>query len=423
MSSNVDTADKPAIGISHRDCCRVCGASALTRFLHLPQMPFTDEFPPTADAGQEFLADINVYVCERCWTAQTRHDVDVASYYEDYQYSVGGSSAAARFMRILAENLQARYFPGVTGRKVLEVGSGDGGQLLAFKEIGCEVLGYEPSSGLCKAARASGLDTVQGLFTESSARLLPADFQKVDVIALSYTFDHLPDPRAFLRACGGILDQRHGLLVVEVHDFEKIVERREYCLFEHEHSVYLTEAAAQYLCGLEGFEIVDFDLVAQEKRRANSLIFVATPQGSDHAFKRTAPRTPKAYFDLSHYERIGADVRKGIENLDAFVQGVIDSGKRVCGYGAGGRGVMTLAAMRNASKLQYLVDKQPKGQGLLVPKSRIPLVGLPQLAAEPVDEVIVFSFGYMKEIKAELLALGYQPGQLHSLLDLLGGQR
>lgn len=83
---------------------------------------------------------------------------------------------------------------------------------------------------------------------------------------------------------------------------------------------------------------------------------------------------------------------------------------------------MTLAAMRTAPKLCYLVDKQPKGEGLLVPKSRIPLVGLSQLAIDPSDEVIVFSFGYMQEIAAELLSMGYQERQLHSLLDLLSGQ-
>ena len=83
---------------------------------------------------------------------------------------------------------------------------------------------------------------------------------------------------------------------------------------------------------------------------------------------------------------------------------------------------MTLGAMQTAPKLRYLADKKPKRSGLVVPKSGIPLVGLAALKESPVNEILVFSFGYMKEIQAELLAFGYQPCQFHSLLDVLAGR-
>jgi ubiquinone/menaquinone biosynthesis C-methylase UbiE len=385
-------------------------------------MPFTDDFIPPSDFGHEFRADIHIFVCEDCLTTQTQHDVSVGDYYEDYQYSVGGSATASRFMKTLAENLQHAYYPGLEGRKVLEVGSGDGEQLLAFKDTGCQVLGYEPSSVLCEVARGKGIPTIQGLFTSDSVARLPDDFQEVDVIMLSYTFDHLPDPRSFLATAHSILNKESGLLVVEVHDLEKILERQEYCLFEHEHSIYLTETTASRLCHMESFEIIDFDLVPERVRRANSLIFVATPAGSQLAARATAPGTPAAFEDLGFYEGSGTHIRQGIVNLEAFVEGVTASSKRVAGYGAGGRGVMTLAAMDNASKLSYLVDKKPKRQGLVVPKTGIPLVDIEALKSDPVDEILVFSFGYMQEIQAEVGVLGYAPAQFHSLLDVLAGR-
>lgn len=409
--------------VSHVGRCRACGKGDLYAFLHLPQMPLTDDFVAASRFGKEFLADIDVYVCRDCWTAQTQHDVDVGAYYEDYQYSVGGSATATRFMRLLAKNLQARYFPNVKGRKILEVGSGDGAQLAAFKEGGWHVLGYEPSSMLCRQAEAKGIPTIQGLFTASSVSRLPANFRDVDVLLLSYTFDHLPDPRAFLSAARSILNKSAGLLVVEVHGLERIVERQEYCLFEHEHAIYLTEASAQDLCRTEGLEIIDFDLVPEADRRANSLIFVATPNEAHFAQRAVKPKTPKTYQALDFYTRVGSSIQAGIENLESFVAHVTGQGKRLAGYGAGGRGVMTLAAMRNATRLCYLVDRNPKNTGLVVPKSGIPLVGLHALTADPVDEILVFSFGYMDEIKQEVGALGYKPDQFHSLLDVLAGCR
>ena len=402
--------------------CRICRQNSLHRFLRLAKMPFTDDFSSPDRFGQEFRADIDVFVCRDCLTAQTQHDVEVGDYYEDYQYSVGSSATASRFMRLLAENLQTACYPGVKGRKVLEIGSGDGEQLVAFQETGCRVLGYEPSSTLCEVAEAKGIPTIQGLFTADSVSRLPDEFREVDVVMLSYTFDHLPDPRAFLTAARSILNPTDGLLVVEIHNLEKIIERQEYCLFEHEHSIYLTEATARQMCRMEDFEIIAFDLVPEEDRRANSLIFVATPQGSRLAARAVEPRTAAEFGRLDFYDLVGDNIRKGIANLEAFVERVAGQGKSLAGYGAGGRGVMTLAAMSNASKLRYLVDRKPKRPGLVVPKSGLPLVGLDVLKSDPVDEILVFSFGYMREIQAEVSPLGYRPAQFHSLLDILAGR-
>jgi SAM-dependent methyltransferase len=385
-------------------------------------MPFTDDFITPEALGSEFRADIDVFICTSCLSAQTQHDVDVGDYYEDYQYSVGGSSTASRFMRILAENTVARFPASSASRKVLEVGSGDGEQLVAFKNTGCRVLGYEPSSVLCKVAEAKGIPTIQGLFTADSIHQLPDEFKEVDVVMLSYTFDHLPDPRAFTAAARAILNKDHGLLIVEIHNLEKIIERQEYCLFEHEHSIYLTETSVAKLCALEGLTVIDFDLVPEADRRANSLIFVATPNESKLAARAVKPSTPDAFNHLDHYSLIGANITSAIQNLDRFVDQMTADGKTLAGYGAGGRGVMTLAAMRSAPKLKYLVDKKPKRPGLVAPKSGVPLVSLDELASNPVDAILVFSFGYIDEIRREVSALGYQPDQFYSLLDVLAGR-
>jgi 2-polyprenyl-3-methyl-5-hydroxy-6-metoxy-1,4-benzoquinol methylase len=404
--------------------CRACGHSGLKKFLTLPAMPLTDDFIPAARFGQEFRCDIDLFVCERCRAAQTQHNVDMGDYYEDYQYAVGGSQTASRFMRLLAGNVLSKYYGNEKGKRVLEVGSGDGMQLLAFKEIGCEVLGYEPSSGLTRAAESRGIPTVQGLFTPSSARQLPKPFQSVDVVMLSYTFDHLPQPREFIAAARSILNPETGLLVVEIHNLQRIFERQEYCLFEHEHTVYLTTKTVSELCAREGMTVIDFDLVPEQDRRANSLIFVATPSGSKLATKFPVAQrmTPLEFDELDFYQKQGRLIERGIANLDAFVTRMVGAGKRVAGYGAGGRGVMTLAAMQSASKLCYLADKKPKREGLVVPKSGVPLVGLPALQEQPVDAILVFSFGYMKEIQADLARFGYRPEQFYSLLDVLAGR-
>jgi len=404
--------------------CRICSGQRLQCFLRFPQMPLTEDFIPPARLGAEFRHDLEVTICQDCLTAQTQLDVDTRGYYADYQYSVGGSPFAGHFMRLLARNLLARYFAGQKGSRVLEIGSGDGEQLVAFRELGCEVLGYEPSLALRRVAAEKGIRCIAGLFGADSLNRLPEPFKQADVIVLSYTFDHLPRPRELLAAARSILNPERGLLVVEVHDLQRILERGEYCLFEHEHTIYLTAATAAALAAREGMTIIDFELVPEADRRANSLLFVATPNGSRFAQEHPAAAVavPAEYGDLAFYSRQAEGIHRAIASLDAFVERVSAAGKSLAGYGAGGRGVMTLAAMQGARALRYLADKKPKGVGLVAPKSGVPVVGLSALSESPVDEILVFSFGYLKEIQSELAAFGYQPRQFHSLLDVLAGK-
>jgi len=388
-------------------------------------MPLTDDFVSPSSMRRQFCHDLDVYVCEDCATVQTQHDVSAREYYEDYQYSVAGSATAGRFMHLLADSVTRKY--GTVApreRKILEIGSGDGSQLLVFKELGCQVLGYEPSSVLKRLAEDRGIPTIQGLFDRSFVPQLPDEFRQVDVVLLSYTLDHLPHPREFLAAARTLLHPDRGILVVEVHDLEKIFQRQESCLFEHEHTIYLTAATAASLAASEGLTVIDYDPVPVKERRANSLIFVSAPEGSELTRRfAAAPATVSEDFADPDFLMRQADLlRRGIANLDEFVTRVTAAGKTIAGYGAGGRGVMTMAAMQSAVKLRYVADKRFGQVSLVAPKSGVRVVGLPTLKESPVDEILVFSFGYMKEIQADLAAFGYRPCQFHSLPDVVAGR-
>ena len=399
--------------------CRVCKSNNVERFLQLDNMPFTDDFVKKEEVGTEFLYPIDIYLCKDCKTVQTQHDVAVDEYYEDYQYSVGESGFASAFMNNIAKKLCSTYFGDTNDIKVLEVGSGDGGQLVPFKDIGCKVLGYEPSSTLVKVAAAKGIPSVQGLFDENAAQTLPEEFRNVNIIILSYTFDHIPDPIGFLNAVKKILNKDNGILVIENHDLEKIFERQEYCLFEHEHSIYLTKSTAISLAKRNGFEIIEFDVLPEKERRANSLIFVMTLAGSEHAKKAIHDYPLPEYDDPGFYSEQASKIYAGISNFENYIDNAVSSNKSLAGYGAGGRGIMTLAALKNSDELKYIVDKKPKSAGVYAPKFHLPVYGIDQLEKSAVDEVIVFSFGYMQEIKKDLKEMGYTENQIYSMLDVL----
>ena len=63
---------------------------------------------------------------------------------------------------------------------------------------------------------------------------------------------------------------------------------------------------------------------------------------------------------------------------------------------------MTLASMSNSKNFKFLIEKNPKSQNIYAPGSGLQIVNLEHLKENPVDEILVFSFGYMDEIKKDL---------------------
>jgi len=403
-----------------RQSCRICQSQDVRRFLHFDTMPFTDGFVSNHKLGSEFLAPLDLYWCAGCKTTQTLHDVEVSDYYREYRYTVSDSPFARNFMEKLAQSVFTRYGLG-TGDTVIEIGSGDGNQLACFRELGARVLGFEPSAELTKYSRAVGVPVVQRLFGPTTVAEIPEAMQPVQVVILTYTFDHLPNPVEFLRALHSIIDRERGVLVIEVHDLQKIMERCETCLFEHEHAVYLNLLTMKRLLEREGFKLLTADLVPEQERRGNSLLIAAACNESKYGSVPDVDNPSLTAMDeWQTFEEFGRSVDESRSRLQDYVRNRTLQGKRIAGYGAGGRGVMTIAqADFDRKDIVYLCDRNPSFQGLYTPRSHIPVVPPEHLLVDPVDELIVFSFGYMDEIRQQLAEYLARGGHLVSLLDLL----
>ena len=213
--------------------------SPVPEFLDLGAAPFTDDFVTPESRARSSPTWLQVSICRECWTAQTQHDVEVDEYYRDYNYSVAASPFAQRFMARLAQetlgrrlDLEARARGGLGRRRSTR----------AVPALGARVL-VLASAELCATSRAAGVPVAECLFEAGTVGAIPADMRPADVVLLTYTFDHLPDPLPFLEAVGTVLDPSHGVLVIEVYDLEEIMRRRETCLFEHEHLVCSEPAA------------------------------------------------------------------------------------------------------------------------------------------------------------------------------------
>lgn len=103
-----------------------------------------------------------------------------------------------------------RFIPRyIEGRRLLDVGAGNGTYLLRARSAGWDVLGVEPDASAVEAALRAGLNVRQGDITS-----LTDEQESLDVITLNHVIEHVHDPRAALRKAFELL-RSGGLLYIE----------------------------------------------------------------------------------------------------------------------------------------------------------------------------------------------------------------
>lgn len=395
--------------------CRICGSTLSNDSDHilLSECPLTDQFLSPQSQENEFIANINIYTCRSCGYVQNPVDIDFRHYYRGYEYSSANSSHTRNFMQKYCQNSLDTFFSihHRQASRIVEPGSGDGAQLKYFLDQSCDVLGIEPSSSLSSIAESKGLKTIRSLFGQSTCSHLPSSF---DICISSYTLDHCPDPLDYLITANKLLIH-NGLCIFEVHDFDKIYSRNEYCLFEHEHTIYLNSVSAQSLVKACGFEIIDINPLPSGFCRANSLIVVAKKvlnisskdiTTSDFAVLDSMPSLTYLLNNISSF----------VHRIDQWIN---DTPGPIVGYGAGGRGVMTLAQLNHSRDISAVLDLAFDGRNVLTPKSHIPVIGPSNFHLFSSSYVLVFSYGYFEEITSSLVELGFHKDRIISLCSFM----
>ena len=357
--------------------------------------------------------------CSTCRMVQRIGDSDLSGYYQDSTYSVVSSPFLSSFLNAVAnhivglcETMQNDHIP-----RVLDIGCNTGEQLLAFRQLGCDVIGVEPSTALSTVAASRGLKVHNAPFGLEFASELLCNHGQMDVVISTFTLDQMDDPLGFLRGVRNILRPGVGLVVLEVHDVDVTYQTKEVALFDREHSIYPDRDSFGVLLRLAGLEIIETNFLPEALCRKNSLLVVARHTAS----LETLGTPPPNVRDLSGHQEAFRTITVGIDNLTAFLNDCIDRGIRLAGYGAGFRGIMYCSLVPNASAFAYVLDGNPALHNSTMPKSQVPIYGPEHLQTDPVDYIVVFSHGYFQEIVSTCEALGYPKGALISLPEILTG--
>lgn len=394
--------------------CRVCKTDTVSTLGTFADLPLPDCAQPELSGN---LMDLTLGFCAGCSMVQRIGDSDLSNYYEGFTYTVGDSPFVTRFVQALAQNIVDRFASLQTNTppRVLDIGCNTGTQLRAFAELGCDVVGVEPSKSLATVAAMSGFPILNVAFDNNIADQLLRTYGLFDIVVSTFTLDQVDDPLGFLSGIKRLLQPEYGILVLEVHDLQITYSQREIALFDREHSIFPDKDSLECLLNRAGFEGFETNFLPEMVRRENSLLVLAKHSTTNEPPSRQTTSESKFIEHLTEFSALNTS----LGNLSNYLSECSNKGIRVAGYGAGYRGIMYCSQIANAEVFSYFVDGNDALDGTRLPKSGVDVYSPNHLRVDPVDKIVVFSHGYFDEIKAKCLSLGYPEVSIISLPGIL----
>jgi hypothetical protein len=214
----------------------------------------------------------------------------------------------------------------------------------------------------------------------------------------------VPDLNDFVAGIA-ILLKPDGVVTLEFPHIEKLIAENQFDTIYHEHFSYFSLSTIQRLAERHRLKVID---VEELPTHGGSLrVYLA------HATSRRQPgysvgalielERTTGILDIATYQAFGEQVKKTKRELLSFLIEARNSGKKICGYGAPGKGNTLLNYCGiGPDFLDFTVDRNPYKHGRFTPGMHIPIYPLEALAAAKPDYILILPWNLKSEIVEQM---------------------
>jgi SAM-dependent methyltransferase len=346
---------------------------------------------------------LHVRACERCWLAQLPQFVTPEEIFEEYAYFSAYSDSwvdhSREYVSMITERLAL-----TSSSLVVELASNDGYLLQHFLPLGVPVLGVDPAANVAVAAEERGVPTMVEFFGVDLATQIVRDRGAADLVLGNNVLAQVPDLNDFVRGVS-ILLAPTGTATFEFPHLSRLIEGLQYDTIYHEHFSYFSLFTIREIFAAHGLAVTD---VEELKSHGGSLRVYAR-----HASAGTPPSAAvveliereecEGLRDPERYARFASDVEASKRALLKFLIDRRESGRRVAGYGAPGKGntLLNYCGIRT-DLIEYTVDRSTYKHGRFTPGTQIPIHPPERIAETQPDVIVILPWNLAREIAAQL---------------------
>lgn len=353
--------------------CRWCRGSRGAVVVDLGTQPAADHFPLPDDPEPDPVYPLRMVLCRSCGLAQLEDDTT--------------SATEARGLEPAAVAVQAR---------------------LAVADL--DAAGHVSPGAIVTELPSPHGGSWLGLLADRE--LLPAEpGERSDLVVDTLGMMHEEDQRAALARRAALLAP-DGVFAVHVHTLGTIVRDGTWNALRHGHYAYysvpvLVRMAAEtglVPIGAWEYELYGGTVVLAFARAGSAPVARAESSAAAERVGEIVRReTAQGVTDAPVVARLGDAVERSATDIRHYLDTQRAAGHRVAGYGAASRAVALLEVSGvRREDLVAICDASPAKHGRTLPGSRLPVVGLDELAADPPDRVLLFVPDLLDEVRAAL---------------------
>jgi hypothetical protein len=292
-----------------------------------------------------------------------------------------------------------------TNSFVVELASNDGYLLQYFVEKGIPVLGIEPAKNVAKVAIDKGIPTITEFFGEEMARNLVAKGKQADLMLGNNVLAQVPALNDFVQGMK-ILLKPQGIITMEFPHLVRLMKENQFDTIYHEHFSYFSFIAVQKIFAAHKLTIFD---VEELPTHGGSLRIYARHSGdetlpvSDRARDLKRMEEAAGLTQMETYSAFSEQVKETKRKLLDFMIRAKREGKRICGYGAPGKGntLLNYCGIRT-DFLDYTVDRNPYKHGKFTPGTHIPIFPPDKIRETRPDYLFILPWNFKDEIVAQM---------------------
>lgn len=366
--------------------CRLCTSEDLVKILDLGFHPLADFFPKEHQLMQgERRYPLSVLLCRSCGHAMTGFVVSPVERYQENDYSFNSNHSKISIQHFTDIATKIASVAGLAPDDlVVDVGSNVGTLLTAFKHLGAQVLGVDPSPNIARIAEESGIPTLNDFFgLKACTEILKKGRPKV--VTFINCFNHIAALDEVMRGVTSIL-REDGILVIESPYFLQLLQRMQFDTVYHEHLSYLAVKPISLYMKKFGLTVMH----AEEDDYIGGVIRFFIGRGEEHSsVKELIAKEEKVnLFDENTFEPYAQKVLQcKLELLRELVEAKSRGGKIVAiGAAAKGNTLLNYCGI-DTGLVDFVTDVSPLKIGKYMSGSHIPI-----RSDDAIDDSITHAF-------------------------------
>jgi hypothetical protein len=393
---------------STRGACRLCGAPLERTFVDLGMSPLCESFllGEQLDAMEPYFP-LHVLVCGQCFLVQLKEYVSPEHIFKEYAYFSSYSTSWVAHAKRYCEAITKRLGLG-PGSLAVELASNDGYLLQHFAGLDVPVLGIEPAANVAKVAIDKGVPTRVDFFGRRLAAELVAEGKRADLIIGNNVLAQVPDLNDFTGGMAALL-KPEGVITLEFPHLERLIAENQFDTIYHEHFSYFSLVTIEALAGRHGLKIID---VEELTTHGGSLrVYLAHKTSARTASAAVATLLAReerlGYRKIDTYASFGRQVEATKRKLLSVLIAAKEQGKRVCGYGAPGKGNTLLNYCGiGPDFLDFTVDRNPYKHGRFTPGMHVPIHPVEAIDEARPDYILILPWNLKQEIIGQMSHVG-----------------